>query len=148
MAYSKSYTNSISQTISFLRFPLIVAVVYIHFNISRKGISLHGINYGTDNPDWYLFTINLVSSVIASIAVPLFFFISGYLFFLQKEFNRQEYLRKLQKRVKTLLVPYLLWNLIAIIYQVVRFIPFFSSCYNNAFKIGGNCERDEMWYIC
>lgn len=130
----KSYTNIISHTISFLRFPLIVAVVYIHFNISRKGISVHGINYGTDNPDWYFFTINLFSSVIASIAVPLFFFISGYLFFFQKEFNRQEYLRKLKKRVKTLLVPYLLWNLIAIIFQVVRLIPFFSSIFPGAYK--------------
>lgn len=134
MVYSKSDTNLISQTISFLRFPLIVAVVYIHFNISRKGISLHGINYGTDNPDWYFFTINLVSSVIASIAVPLFFFISGYLFFFQKKFDRREYLRKLQKRVKTLLVPYLLWNFIAVILQVVRFIPIFSSIFPGANK--------------
>lgn len=134
MTDSRSYTNMISQTISFLRFPLIVAVVYIHFNISRKGISVHGINYGTDNPDWYYFTINLVSSVIASIAVPLFFFISGYLFFFQKEFNRREYLLKLQKRIKTLLIPYLLWNLIAIIFQVVRLIPFFSSIFPGAYK--------------
>ena len=77
----------LSNTINFLRFPLTVAVVYIHFNISRKGISVHGLNYGTDNPDWYTFIINLFSSVIASIAVPLFFLISGYLFFCQKDFD-------------------------------------------------------------
>lgn len=124
----------ISQTINFLRFPLIVAVVYIHFNISRKGISVHGINYGSDNPDWYFYTINLVSSVIASIAVPLFFFISGYLFFFQKKFNRREYLRKLKKRAKTLLVPYLLWNFIAIIFQIVKLLPLFSSIFPGANK--------------
>lgn len=117
----------LSNTINFLRFPLTVAVVYIHFNISRKGISVHGINYGTDNPDWYTFIINLFSSVIASIAVPLFFLISGYLFFCQKDFNKEIYFSKLMKRARTLLLPFLLWNFIAILYQGFRFLPFFSS---------------------
>lgn len=123
-----------SNTINFLRFPLTVAVVYIHFNISRKGISVHGINYGTDNPDWYTFVINLFSSVIASIAVPLFFLISGYLFFCQKNFNKEIYLSKLKKRIKTLLIPFILWNLIAILYQSIRFVPFFSSFFPGVYK--------------
>ena len=123
-----------SNTINFLRFPLTVAVVYIHFNISRKGISVHGLNYGTDNPDWYTFIINLFSSVIASIAVPLFFLISGYLFFCQKNFNKEIYLSKLKKRIKTLLIPFILWNLIAILYQSIRFVPFFSSFFPGVYK--------------
>jgi len=124
----------ISKTISYLRFPLTLAVVYIHFNISRKGISVHGINYGTSNPDWYFYLINLVSYVLASIAVPLFYFISGYLFFKQKEFNTVIYKKKLRSRIKTLLVPFLLWNLIAILFQTIRLIPLFSSLFPGAYK--------------
>lgn len=123
-----------SQTISFLRFPLIVAVVYIHFNIARKGISVHGINYGTDNPDWYIYLINLFSYVFASIAVPLFFFISGFLFYKQGEFNIGIYKKKLYSRIKTLLIPYFLWNLIAIVWQAIRLIPAFSSLFPGAYK--------------
>ena len=123
-----------SQTISYLRFPLTVAVVYIHFNISRKGISVHGINYGINNPDWYFYLINLFSYVIASIAVPLFFFISGYLFFNKTEFNANIYKSKLLSRTKTLLVPFVLWNLIAIIFQAIRLVPAFSSLFPGAYK--------------
>ena len=126
--------NIISQTISYLRFPLTIAVVYIHFNISRKGISVHGINYGTDNPDWYFYLVNLFSYVFASIAVPLFFFISGYLFFKQREFNVNIYKKKLYSRMRTLLVPYFLWNLIAIVWQAVRLVPIFSSLFPGAYK--------------
>lgn len=123
-----------SQTISYLRFPLTVAVVFIHFNISRKGISVHGINYGINNPDWYFYLINLFSYVIASIAVPLFFFISGYLFFNKTEFNANIYKSKLLSRTKTLLVPFVLWNLIAIIFQAIRLVPAFSSLFPGAYK--------------
>lgn len=124
----------ISKTISFLRFPLTIAVVYIHFNIARKGISVHGVNYGTDNPDWYIYLINLFSYVIASIAVPLFYFISGYLFYKQTVFNTSIYKRKLMSRTKTLFIPFILWNLIAIVIQFVRLIPAFSSLFPGAYK--------------
>lgn len=124
----------LSHTISYLRFPLTVAVVFIHFNISRKGISVHGVNYGTDNPDWYIYLINFVSYVIASIAVPLFFFISGFLLFKQKEFNAVIYKKKLLSRVKTLLIPYFLWNLVAIVWQAIRLMPVLSPLFPGAYK--------------
>lgn len=124
----------LSRTISYLRFPLTVAVVYIHFNISRKGISVHGVNYGLNNPDWYVYLINLISYVIASIAVPLFFFISGYLFFKQNSFNMSIFRQKLNSRIKSLVIPFFLWNLIAIIFQAVRLLPVFSSLFPGAYK--------------
>ena len=67
-------------------------------------------------------------------AVPLFFFISGYLFFLQKDFNAVIYKKKIHSRIKTLLVPYFLWNLIAITWQAVRLIPVFSSLFPGSYK--------------
>lgn len=47
--------------------------------------------------------------------VPGFFFISGFLFFLSKK----TYSQKLKTRVHTLLIPYLLWNLILLILYLV-----------------------------
>lgn len=55
--------------------------------------------------------VNLLSQGIARLAVPIFFFISGYLFFQKvSEFNIEAYKNKIGKRIRTLLIPYLLWN--------------------------------------
>jgi surface polysaccharide O-acyltransferase-like enzyme len=44
------------------------------------------------------------------VAVPLFFLISGYLFFLGS-WSWEKYVGKLKRRFHTLLIPYLFWNL-------------------------------------
>lgn len=104
--------NLISSTISFLRFPLMVGIVFIHFNI-LNGVTVQGVVYGADIPVWHQFIINLCSDVIPRIAVPMFFFISGYLFFL-KDSDNHKCKEKLKRRFNTLFIPYILWNLIAI----------------------------------
>ena len=121
----------LSSTISYLRFPLTVGVVFIHFNLSIGGLSLHGIKYGIDNPDWYHWIIRFCSEVIPTIGVPLFFFFSGFLFFYNKDFNCNVYKQKLRTRIKTLLVPYLLWNFIAILIHLFFMMPFLSSVFPN-----------------
>jgi len=62
---------------------------------------------------------NFFSQILGRIAVPLFFFISGFLFFLNIDFNKQSYQRKLTNRFRTLLVPYLFWNIATLIYLLV-----------------------------
>lgn len=108
----KSFNHTISPTLSSntlleatiqnLRFPLIVCVVYIHSTV--YGVSDDFVLY---NSIYYLF-----SGLITQIAVPLFFFISGYLFFykLDGRFSSAIYLRKINNRIKTLLIPYVFWN--------------------------------------
>lgn len=49
-------------------------------------------------------------------AVSTFFVISGYLYFANvTDFNRDVYITKTKKRIKSLIFPYLLWNLAGII---------------------------------
>ncbi len=48
-------------------------------------------------------------------AVPLFFFMSGYLYFVgsaDKGFTFQAWKKKSWNRVKSLVVPYIAWNLL------------------------------------
>lgn len=57
---------------------------------------------------------HFVSRVLPTFAVPLFFAISGYLFFLKRrDFGVCDYVEKLKKRLLTLLVPYVVWNILA-----------------------------------
>lgn len=106
-----SNDDVLSKTIMFLRFPLIVAVVFIHTNLTDVMIN------GTLLADEGQFPVHdvfrhVVTDELARIAVPLFFFISGFLFFYRSDFSFAVYGMKLKKRIRTLLVPYLFWNIV------------------------------------
>ena len=111
----------LSRTISFLRFPLIVGVVFIHSNMLVVNIQGTIIRY--DKWPFVAFVMNLFSSVLADVCVPLFFFISGFLLFYYSAFSKEEYLTKIKKRVYSLLVPYLIWNFIAFIILLIQVHP-------------------------
>ena len=112
-----------SKTISYLRFPLTLGIIFIHFDLIEHVFTYHGVQYGLDRPLWYVFIINFFSEVLPQIGVPLFFIISGYLFFHGVDFNGNVWQQKLRKRARTLLVPYLLWNLVAILIHAFYLIP-------------------------
>jgi len=122
----------ISETIRLLRFPLTVFVVFIHYNMGVRGFSLHGVTSGLDAPEWFRWVTALFSDVLPRTAVPLFYIISGYLFFRGGSFDTDVYRRKLRTRASTLLVPYLLWNVIAVLVQLSHRLPFLSSVFPSA----------------
>ena len=112
-----------SKVISFLRFPLIVGVVLIHAQIT----TINGIegNFKAPHPfdgtfPLYESTFYLCAQILARIAVPLFFMFSGFLFFYKTNgFTAQTYAEKLKKRVRTLLIPYLFWNILFVVFYNV-----------------------------
>lgn len=63
---------------------------------------------------------------VGSCVVPVFFFISGYFFF--RHFKLSAYMTKLRTRVRTLLVPYLLWNFLSAIAWYVGILLFGKEC--------------------
>lgn len=68
---------------------------------------------------------------VAGVAVPLFFFISGLLFF--KSVNRvRDCVCGIRKRVKSLLIPYAIWNIIFVGWFVfMNYIPGLSRYVNS-----------------
>lgn len=124
----------LSKTITYLRFPLTVGVVFIHFNIA-DGFNISGIEYGMNNPKSYYYLITFLSDVLPRIAVPLFFFISGFLFFYNTEFGFDAYKKKLRSRMRTLLIPYLLWNVIAALWLSIRLLPCLSWLFPTAHNL-------------
>lgn len=100
---STDWAKRQSQAIDLLRFPMAVAVVVLHY-----GTTLINDATGALRALCILF-----EEGVCRLAVPCFFFISGFLFFhgLQKwDWNRWK--EKLERRVRTLLIPYILWILI------------------------------------
>lgn len=115
-----TYLRNKLQTISFA---LVVLVVFCHatnltYNFSSETILIKkGLN-------WYLQTA--ISDGVAKIASPLFFSISGFLFFYSiQDGSVNEFFAKYVKRFNTLVIPYLLWSLYGILlYFVLQSIPF------------------------
>lgn len=121
-----------SQVISFVRFPLIVAVVFIHSNPGDTVINGECI-YTPNSYLVYEYFRYFISEILARIAVPLFFFISGFLFYRKIDiYNKGVYFTKLKKRVRTLLIPYVFWNLIVI------FIQYLTQKYLSGLTSGNN----------
>ncbi len=117
---------STSSVIKFLRFPLIVMVVMIHSHF--KVVSIGGVDISFDLKEFpiYCNVSFLLSKLIASIAVPMFYVFSGYLFFKNNSsFTANDYLEKLRKRVKTLLIPYIFWNIVVVAFYFLAqiFMP-------------------------
>lgn len=100
---STDWVKRQSQAIDLLRFPMAVAVVVLHY-----GTTLINDATGTLRA-----LCILIEEGVCRLAVPCFFFISGFLFFhgLQK-WDWSRWREKLRRRVKTLLIPYILWILI------------------------------------
>ena len=126
-------TVSQSQVINQLRLPLIILVTYAHsYNEVAEGYSL--LESGWDT---YQVLKLVVSQTLVKAAMPMFFFISGYLFFVNVEkWNWQTYQQKIKRRIKTLLIPYIIWNLL----MAVMLRPFSPSIF---------CEPANMplWFL-
>jgi len=93
------------ESIETLRFPLALFVVmehtFLQYNMADGNQSM-----------LYIF----FDAFLRGNSVPVFFFISGYLFFYGcADFNMKIWMRKLESRIHTLLIPYILWNVFAIL---------------------------------
>lgn len=92
------------QVIDFLRFPMAIAVVVLHY----------GATFCTKSTGLVNFLFVVFSNGVCRLAVPFFFFASGFLFFYRLwDWDWNLWREKIKRRVRTLLVPYLLWNAIA-----------------------------------
>jgi len=126
-------SESFLQLIKIVRFPLICLVVFSHslgFEFCHININdLSSINI-------YHFVSELISHNYAKIAVCLFFFFSGYLFFRNVEsFSWEWCLKKWKNRFFSLFLPFIIWNLLAVLAIVVK---------NGVFSLFGMYDAGEM----
>lgn len=67
--------------------------------------------------------------------MPLFYLISGYLFFQSFDGSKRAYLSKIKKRVSTLLVPFLFWNILLLtVIILLQNISFTETFFNSGKK--------------
>lgn len=127
--------KNISKAISIMRMPVIIGPVMMHCAIK---------NIDTGSAIQYI-----LSTIIGNVSVPLFYAISGFLFFSKLAPNW--YQTKLKSRIRSLLIPYLVWNLIAyLVYAIageMQWSQFFESFWVVSGKMGHSPADGPLWFV-
>jgi len=127
-------TQYISDKIKILSAISIILVLYIHSGFHADEIAGLTIN---DNVQKF------ISGMIGRCAVPLFFMISGYLFFLKIPDGLRSIFEKMKKRVKTLLIPYIIASMFFVLcFVILGFIPGVDKFMNGNLSV----LFEKRWY--
>ena len=104
--------NKFLSSLKFANFFLACLIVFHHaFNID--------ISCNSENVMSVAFFVERYMYNISECAVPMFYFNSGYLFFRTYKNTIEVYWNKLEKRIFSLLVPYLIFNTLGYIKHIV-----------------------------
>ena len=126
-----------SDTINIIKIIAIFLVCYIH--AYRDSINFVGHTVQLEIPIWFDLLQYSISKIFATVAVPLFFFFSSLLIYRKSIIWKDN----IKKKVKTLLIPYLILNTIGIIsYFVLQQIPTISIFFSRPQYIVSN------WNCC
>ncbi len=138
--------NLNSQVLNLLRFPLAIVIVAVHIFAEAPA-----------EKEAVCFPIfNVIQSFIYGFlhypSVAIYFFISGFVFFLGlRTWDTDKWIKKIKNRKKTLLIPYLLWNLICFLLFVLYYRDFtrlnikeFLSCFGSITTMPINYP---LWFL-
>lgn len=117
-----------SQALDLLRFPLACVVVTIHV-FSDYRFMIHGEEFDLSGYGAFMALTAFAKSFLAAQSVPVYFFIAGYVFFLGISLTKETYFRKMKNRFRSLLSPYVLWNVLGIVTVLFPFIPALHSIF-------------------
>ena len=105
-------------------------ITYIQFALSLMVIMIHTYNVDVYHIDGTVFAyFEREISCLSRSAVPTFFAISGFLFF--RNYSISQTLNKWKRRVFSLFIPFMVWNVLAYLYYfILSFIPVVSDNMN------------------
>ena len=144
------------NVMSWLRFPLIVGVVLAHCNLYAIFTNWNG--FAPDWPNWLIYIFQYFYWLLLPARVPTLFIISGYFFFRsQKERNTHFFIDKYKRRLYSLLLPYIIWNAIAILLMYLRYdviadnnyslTDYLSGFWSSTINDTGLPANNPLWFM-
>lgn len=126
----------------YLSFLLSILVLFIHSYFAQDSGDNSFIAVFNHKVSYFF------SCSVTRFAVPMFFMMSGITFF--KDYNNRKYFQKIKSRIFTLVIPYLLWNTVWMLWEIVSSYSFLSK-----FSTGepfpltlGNILKGIFFYGC
>lgn len=144
-------TKFLSYKISFFNFLLSVLIIILHSNCKNT------LGWENDGQTWSNIIEIFVdyACCLGHLAVPTFFIISAFLFYRNVN-SIGDVLNKIRKRIKTLLMPYILWNtLFVLLFFIILNSPL-STYLNMPNKLDNiynvckaiiNSELTPLWFV-
>ncbi|WP_162426484.1 acyltransferase family protein [Pontibacter pudoricolor] len=113
--------KQLSFKIRLLSLVSMILVVYVHaYTLDLNGYA----GALTEHKNYNTFIQDFISHGVARVATPLFFTVSGFLFFIGFKPKAAVILQKINKRISSLLIPFLLWSAFGIgLYYVLQLFP-------------------------
>lgn len=144
----KNINKCVSNKISNLNLFLSVFIVALHSSCREQ--LLYGGGYRLN------FALQNLIKIIADSAVPMFFVMSGYLLFYK--YDIRKYFDTLNRKVRTLLIPFVLWNLLGFAYhkclsllsimtEVAEANPELLSTRNILYGVWRSAYDPPVWFI-
>lgn len=103
----------------FISFLLSILVFFIHSYFAQDCADNSFISVFNHKVSYFF------SCSISQFAVPMFFMLSGITFF--KNYSNEKYLNKIKNRLFTVVIPYLLWNTIWLLWEILCSYSFLSK---------------------
>ncbi len=118
-------TNNFSEKIKTVQWILSILVIFIHTN----NIKTYSLSFSNGGFEAFVVACETLLNVLGGIAVPMFFLISGFLFYNNYDYSRVG--SKYSSRLKSVLIPFICWNVIYFIYFfALTHIPLFAQHMN------------------
>lgn len=133
-------------SISILRFPLILMVIYIH--IINEDVTPVRLSMDADN--LYHLIYSTISQNFGRTVVPSFFVFSGFLFFMKFKdtFSLNIYMVQIENRWKSLFIPYLFWNIAMVLIILLKnkiVLSIGGHPDDFYFSVKGSSVYDMLW---
>lgn len=110
--------NSIS--IEWLRYIMAASIIFMHAGMGAS--EMFSESYRSGNMSLIVIVFLLIVRVLSQFAVPTFFLLSGYFFFSgyeNKQSSLKYYKNKVKSRIRTLILPYFIWNTLFLCLDIV-----------------------------
>lgn len=122
---SRLTKEELFNKISVISFFLSIGIMSIHC----YNVHIYGLEGAGDDLSRAAAHFEICMNRLESVCVPMFYAISGYLFF--RDFAWDQLLPKWKRRIFTLVIPYVLWcTLSYLFYVIISFIPQIASHVN------------------
>lgn len=136
------YCNS--ETNNKIKIASLICTFFVLYRHSLNYLAFFGTLYG------YGLTGFIEDSVsrFTEIAVPYFFIISGLFFFKYDYYQKGEYISMLKKKMKSLVLPFLIWNIfVAFILLFYDLEKVGTSFHSIIYNLATSNWNGPLWYI-